>query len=159
MKRHLLIFAIVASAGTAHAADETFDKIKDKLKLKEGSYDLRTKDSACEEGYVELELTGDDSNVTLRLGQKVTFVHLQKPSVYHEAEQGCSFDYTTTFGDGEINQVTKYACPQNKSAGSVQTQKIQFTGNELTYISKTQGNKSKQHTCKYTLVPGKKETR
>jgi hypothetical protein len=159
MKRHLMIFAMIASAGTAHSSIETFDKIKDKLKLKEGAYNLRSKNPACEEGYVDLELTGDDSNVTLRLGQKVAIVHLQKPSLHHEAEQGCSFDYTTTFGDSEINQVTKYDCPQNKSAGSVHTQKIQFAGSDLTYISKTQGNKPKQYTCKYTLVPGKKETR
>jgi hypothetical protein len=156
MKTQLILSSLIMASSLALAATGALEQVKSKIKFTPGAYDLRTKDPSCEEGYVDLELVGDDDNVTLRLGEKVTFANLQKPTSHQEAESGCSFDYSTKYGDNEINQVTKYECKKNKSAGYVHTQKIQFTGADLTYSSKTEGATPKQLDCKYALAPGKK---
>jgi hypothetical protein len=156
MKKLLIVLSLLATSGVAMAATGALEQVRSKIKFTEGSYDLRSKDAGCEEGYVELELVGDDDNVTLRLGEKVAFANLEKPTSHHEAEKGCSFDYTTKFGDNEINQVTKYECPKNKKANYVYTQKIQFAGADLNYTSKVEGASAKQLDCKYALAPEKK---
>ncbi len=159
MKAQWISIALIVTSSVAFASTSAVEQVKSKIKFTEGAYDLRSKDKACEEGYVDLELVGNEDIATLRLGQKVTFGGLEKPSSHEEAEQGCTVDYTNKFGDNEINQVIKYECPKNKSANYTKTQKIQFSGADLTYSSKTEGSAKKQVTCKYALAPGKKESR